>query len=494
MKLTDKKPSLRVYLSLAFLIFSLVLIIIMWLFQSVFFDAFYRTVKSVQVQNCVSNLSDNIENDDLRSIIKEIEKQNDMDISVYSVTQYKGNPLLNPVYAPHDFTSTHSFINISTIYDYYFKAVENGGEVTIKLNGNNPKEHLDMPNVFSPSLEKNDSQLLTCARIVNGDNSQYMVLVESDIAPVTSVIKTLRVQLIIMTGFILLISIFIAVMTSHYVSKPIHDTTKKAKLLAQQNYDLTFSGGNYKELCELNDTLTFSAHELQKVDELRRELISNISHDLRTPLTMITGYSEVMRDIPGENNPENVQIIIDEANRLAQLVNDLLDISKLESGATAMQNTTLCLTDCIKDIFKRYTKLTEQEGYNIVFNYTEDAYIYADELRISQVLYNLINNAINYVGEDKTVIVNQTVRGSNVYIEVIDHGVGIEEENLPYIWDRYYKVDKEHKQAVVGTGLGLSIVKNILNHYDAQYGVKSSVGEGSTFWFSMKTIEKQKNQ
>ncbi|MBQ8057445.1 MAG: HAMP domain-containing histidine kinase [Ruminococcus sp.] len=492
MKLTDKKPSLRVYLSLAFLIFSLVLIIIMWLFQSVFFDAFYRTVKTVQVERCADSISKNIEDEDLKSVIKETEEQNDMDISVYSVSEFMAANILTPVYAPHEFISTHSLINMSSVQKYYQKAEANGGKITEKSDSKlslSPNK----PNKITPPLEKESSQLLTCAIITDTEDAQYLVIVESDIAPVTSTVETLRVQLIIMTGFILLISIFIAVITSHYVSKPIHETTKKAKLLAQQNYDLTFSGGNYKELCELNDTLTFSAHELQKVDELRRELISNISHDLRTPLTMITGYSEVMRDIPGENNPENVQIIIDEANRLAQLVNDLLDISKLESGATAMQNTTLCLTDCIKDIFKRYTKLTEQEGYNIVFNYTEDAYIYADELRISQVLYNLINNAINYVGEDKTVIVNQTVRDSTVYIEVIDHGVGIEEENLPYIWDRYYKVDKEHKQAVVGTGLGLSIVKNILNHYDAQYGVKSSVGEGSTFWFSMKTIEKQKN-
>ena len=283
---------------------------------------------------------------------------------------------------------------------------------------------------------------------------------------------------------------FIAITTSHYVSKPIHDTTKEAKQLAQQNYDLTFSGGNYRELCELNDTLTYSAHELKKVDELRKELIANISHDLRTPLTMITGYSEVMRDIPGENSPENIQIIIDEANRLSQLVNDLLDISKLESGAVAMENKTLCLTDCIKGIFKRYTKLTEQGGYSIEFEYEKDVYIYADELRISQVLYNLINNAVNYAGEDKTIIVKQTVNDNEVRIEVIDHGVGIEEDKLEYIWDRYYKVDKEHKQAVVGTGLGLSIVKNILNQYDAKYGVDSILNQGSTFWFTMKIVEK----
>ncbi len=489
MKLTDKKLPLRVYLSCAFLIFSVVLITIMWLFQSVFFDSFYRTVKTLQVKNCATTISKSIDDENLNKFAKEVENQNSMEISVYSVSYYKGNPLLKPIYAPHEFTSTHSLVNYSTLYSYYFETLNNKGEVTLKSRTNHPPS-VDLPSAFSPALEKTTPVFLTCTLITETENGEFFVIVESDIAPVTSTVDTLRVQLIIMTVFILIVSIFIAVITSHYVSKPIHDTTKKAKLLAQQNYDLSFSGGNYKELCELNDTLTYSAHELQKLDELRRELIANISHDLRTPLTMITGYSEVMRDIPGENSPENIQIIIDEANRLSQLVNDLLDISKLESGSVTMQNTTLCLTDCIKDIFKRYTKLTEQGGYDIRFEHTDNVYIYADPLRISQVLYNLINNAINYAGEDKTVIVRQTVTDHTVCIEVIDHGVGIEEDKLPYIWDRYYKVDKEHRQAVVGTGLGLSIVKNILKQYDAQFGVQSALGEGSTFWFTLNTVDK----
>ena len=489
MKLTEKKLSLRVYLSLAFLIFSMVLITIMWLFQSVLFDSFYRTIKATQVERCASSIIRNIENEDLNSIIEEVEEQNDMDISLYVVYPFRDGHILDPIYVPHNFTSSRLVTDYNSVMEYYKKAVMNGGKVVEKRD-NSYSYNSNTPKRFHPPLEKESSQLLTCAQLTDTRNVHHLVIVESDIAPDASVVSTLRIQFIIMTGFILLISVFIAVATSHYVSKPIHDTTKKAKLLAQQNYDLTFYGGNYKELCELNDTLTYSAHELQKLDELRRELIANISHDLRTPLTMITGYSEVMRDIPGENSPENIQIIIDEANRLSQLVNDLLDISKLESGTVAMENKTLCLTDCIKDIFKRYTKLTEQGGYDIQFEYSDDVYIYADQLRISQVLYNLINNAINYAGDDKTIIVKQTVTNDEVCVEVIDHGVGIEEDKLPYIWDRYYKVDKEHIQAVVGTGLGLSIVKNILNQYNSDYGVKSTLGVGSTFWFTIKTVKK----
>ena len=207
---------------------------------------------------------------------------------------------------------------------------------------------------------------------------------------------------------------------------------------------------------------------------------------------MITGYGEVMRDLPGENTPENIQIIIDEATRLSTLVNDLLDLSKLQSGALQAEKKEFSLTESIRDIFVRYAKLVEQDGYNIIFECKENVIINADELRISQVVYNLVNNAVNHAGEDKTVIVSQTVRGNKVLIEVTDHGEGIPADKLEYIWDRYYKVDKEHRRGVIGSGLGLSIVKSILDAHNARYGVRSAPGKGSTFWFEIGIVRTEK--
>ena len=123
-----------------------------------------------------------------------------------------------------------------------------------------------------------------------------------------------------------------------------------------------------------------------------------------------------------------------------------------------------------------------------MFENSEKVYVYADELKISQVIYNLMNNAVNYAGEDKTVIVTQRVKNRKVIIEVTDHGEGIPAEKLEYIWDRYYKVDKEHKRGVIGTGLGLSIVKGILDAHNARYGVRSTIGKGSTFWFELDAL------
>ena len=204
---------------------------------------------------------------------------------------------------------------------------------------------------------------------------------------------------------------------------------------------------------------------------------------------MIRGYSELMRDIPGEINPENFQVIIDEATRLAELVNGMLDLSKIQSGVRVPDKQLFCLTEIVKSTLIRYEKLVIQESYKIDFIFDDEVFVCADRTMILQVLYNFINNAINYTGEDKYVRVEQKVIGDKIRISISDTGEGISKEQLPYIWDRYYKVDKVHRRATVGTGLGLSIVKGVLEIHGADYGVESEVGKGSTFYFELEKVD-----
>lgn len=147
-----------------------------------------------------------------------------------------------------------------------------------------------------------------------------------------------------------------------------------------------------------------------------------------------------------------------------------------------LDKTCFDLTESVRIILERYNKLAD---YSFPFYAGEEAFVTADELKISQVVYNLVNNAITYAGEDKTVTLRQTVENGRVRISVSDTGEGIPPDKLKDIWERYYKVDKEHKRAQVGTGLGLSIVKNILDLHGGAYGVESQLGAGSTFWFEL---------
>ena len=304
--------------------------------------------------------------------------------------------------------------------------------------------------------------------------------------------NTVQFAYIIM--FLLIGSVCMAFMLSKLISKPLKSMTESAKKLAAGNYNVDFDGGGYREINELSDTLNYAARELSKNDNLQKELIANISHDLRTPLTMIKGYSEVMRDIPGENTPENIQAIIDETERLSKLVNDLLDLSKVESGTKAFEPEPLDLTDAVHTVISRYDKMKAAQGYNIYFSYEKNVTVLADRTMILQVIYNLINNAINYCGDDLYVGVKQEIISDKngkpfVRISIEDHGEGIPEDKLPLIWDRYYKIDGVHRRATVGTGIGLSIVKKLLIKHDASYGVESKVAEGSVFWFELPMIE-----
>ena len=201
---------------------------------------------------------------------------------------------------------------------------------------------------------------------------------------------------------------------------------------------------------------------------------------------MISGYGELMRDVPGESTPENIQVIIDEANRLTALVNHMLDVSKLQSGTTEILKGTVNANDLLSRVANTYSTMMDNMGYHFVVDCDDEIkYVQGDANRLEQVLHNLINNAINHIGEDKTVILRCHEKGDKMRFDVIDHGCGIKEEDIPLIWQRYYRVNNVQE---TGSGLGLSIVKTILELHKAEYGVESKINEGSDFWFELPLI------
>ncbi len=290
-----------------------------------------------------------------------------------------------------------------------------------------------------------------------------------------------------------MLAIFLFVLTfalssavAGWLVNPITELTKKAKRLAQGDFDVNFHGNAYgRELVELADSLNFARDELSKTDKMQKELIANVSHDFKTPLTMIKGYASMIMEISGDN-PEkrnkHAQIIVDETDRLTSLVSDVLDLSKIRSGIAQLNRTNMDVSGYLYEVLDRFAYLKDTQGYRFVVDVEEGLATLADENKIGQVLYNLIGNAVNYTGEDKQVFVSLKREGNLFRFAVRDTGKGIKSEELATIWDRYYRSSDTHKRPVQGTGLGLSIVKTILERHHFEFGVQSEVGKGSTFY------------
>lgn len=542
-----EKISIKWKIFFYLLVFTGILLTVLWLVQICYLDKFYKKIKSQEALELTSEVIAVLQSDsqNIEEQIDALAAQNNM---IVFVTDTDGNTIYSAEYIPNSRLCEMPQEMIQKLYE---DARSRGGSTKLEFEGDIGKNDFQNPqNVMSPdaadatgagnTLDVADGtragaenapdaaadaagadnapdaadgaeqeavgmpvengfmqnhgqeriESVIYVNVVSIDGSERILFVNAQLTPVDATVNTLRAELVWITVIMIVLSLGIALLISRKVSRSLIGLNASAKEMAGGNFDVHFNGTDYREVAELSDTLNMTARELGKSERLRRELIANVSHDLRTPLTMIIAYAEVMRDLPGENSPENVQVVIDEAERLTNLVNDMLDISKLQAGVLEKNATIYNLTESIQSVFARYNKLKEQDGYKIDFSYDQMVMVEADEYKIFQVIYNLVNNAINYTGDDKQIWVRQIVREDGyVRIEVTDSGEGIATEALPYVWDRYYKVDKTHKRAVMGTGLGLSIVKNILELHDARYGVESEVGKGSTFWFELKVYQ-----
>ncbi len=327
--------------------------------------------------------------------------------------------------------------------------------------------------------------LLYLVRLKEGGN----VFVFSMLSTVDSTTLVVRGQLIYITFIVIILALIISLFLSNIISQPIIEITKKSKALAKGNYNVEFPKNGIIEIDELADTLNYLESEVSKTDQYRRDLMANVSHDLKTPLTMIKAYAEMIKDFSHKDKKkmdEHLNIIISETDRLNILVGDILSLSKLQANAEVLNMETYNLREEIDSLVSKYQIIKETEDYHIEVEAPKKIMVKADRNKINQVLYNLVNNALNYTGDDKKVIIKVTEEKKKFLIEIIDSGKGIDPEQIEYIWDRYYKHEKNHKRNIIGTGLGLSIVKNILVSHKFDYGVKSNKGKGSIFYFKIK--------
>lgn len=478
-------------LGVNFLAFVAVVLIVVGSFQVLMLDFFFEFAKKRELETTATELSEYVGRPYLEKKTLSVALERNINILIYRVEEKELVNVANANNVRDDFREI--LPDDQLIIGLAEKAAQSEGMYQTKITFGGHEVQKDQKDIFRfqeetrrySKIPAKNIRLVQVMLTNDEAGNTYILFLHTALLPLNSTVSTLKIQFSWIALILLVVALFMVFMLYRRISKPLIRMNASAKQLATGKYDVPFEGTGYRETRELAETLNYASQELSKLDRLQKELIANISHDLRTPLTMIRGYSEMMRDIPEENTPENMQLIIDETERLSGLVNDLLDLSRMQAGFRAPCFETFDLSEAMNEVMARYEAFVKHEGYRIEWQIEEGILVCADRSMILQVLYNFINNSIHYTGADKSVCVSLHASNGVVRASFTDTGAGIPKDQVELIWDRYYKIDKVHRIASVGTGLGLSIVKEILEKHQAVYGVNTTLGEGSTFWFEL---------
>lgn len=332
-----------------------------------------------------------------------------------------------------------------------------------------------------------DYEMLLYGKKISSNLTNYYLVLNTPLEPVGSYVDFFLRQYLYITIAVVVIAIIVAFFMARKITKPIVTMKLEANKLAEGDYNVKFESDSYSEINDLASTLDDATEKLSKINELRKDLVANVSHDIKTPLTVIQSYAEMIRDISGDDpikRQEHLNVILKETEYLNKLVLDMQEYSKMQAGLIELNKSNFDLKKCIKSVVLLLDKLAEEKNIKVKLR-LKSVTIYADEMKLSQVIYNFLSNAIKHSNDNSVIEINMFNTEEKVRVEVKDYGDGIDEEAIPYIWDRYYKIDKKFRRNTNSTGLGLAIAKAILEGHKATYGVESKVGKGSTFYFEL---------
>lgn len=468
------RRSLGVKIWLYFALFSAAILILIWLLQTVFLGSFYEVMKTRTIEATASEIA---------GLYGQPGFERSVDLLAYknSILIYVTDDAGTLIYTSDEHRpgggrfkpgggQWNQPVPVPVNYPDFLQRLADSGKNAVSYTITTQEGFLGKTLIYGMNL------------------TDAVLFISSPLEALDATTDILRTMLVYITVITLISGFVVAIFISRKLSRPIINITQTAERLAGGDYSVQFEKGHYSEIDALSSTLNYTARELSKVEALRRELIANISHDFRTPLTMIKGYTEMIEEVSGDDKKKrekHLAIIKEETARLEGLVDDVLELSLLQSGNEQIHPQNVNLSDAVKSVLRRFALLFENDGYIIKSDVEHDLYVFADKARTEQVLYNLIGNAVNYAGEDKTIFVTLKDSGGCVRFEVRDNGAGIAAEDLPYIWDRYYKSNAQPRTKI-STGIGLSIVKNILQMHGARFGADSEIAKGSVFWFELK--------
>lgn len=367
-------------------------------------------------------------------------------------------------------------------------------------------------------LEKTDSYDI-CKSVDPQNNTEYLSMWGSfdngDIFIMRSPLESIRSAVTIFNRFIgvvggcvILVSVLLAWYFSKRITEPIMELATLSQKMADLDFDAKYTSGGSNEigvlgenfnrmserleqtisnLKEANYKLQKDIEQKEKRENMRSEFLGNVSHELKTPIALIQGYAEGLKE--GVNDdPESrefyCEVIMDEAGKMNRMVKNLLALNQLEFGEDDVQFERFDITSLISGVLQSLDILIEQKEAQVIFRHKNPVYVWADEFKVEQVVRNYVNNALNHIDGEKVIEIKITQENDMAKITVFNTGTPIPEEDLPHIWEKFYKVDKARTREYGGNGIGLSIVKAIMDSFGKGYGAINHTN-GVEFWFEL---------
>ncbi|MDO5037112.1 MAG: HAMP domain-containing sensor histidine kinase [Tissierellia bacterium] len=459
--------SIRIKFWIYFSILVVFILLLLWLLQIVFINSFYQSMKTQEIEKIGQEIVSEFGQEDFQETVLSYSFEKGVNIQILDGFGRRYFPL-----EPIDVFQQPALRKDD--YDKYILPL---------IKGN-----LASSTYLESIGDTGTSSILHVAYLGEEANDRYYLMVNTILDPVDTTVDVLVNILLIVSVIAMFLAFGLAYFLSNRLAAPLTNMAKTARQLGQGDYDVSFEKGDYTEINDLARTLNYAKEELTKTIEVRKDLIANVSHDLKTPLTVIKSYGEMIRDISGDNRDlrnKHIDTILQETDYLTEFVNDLLDLSRVESELEDLNKRPFDLVDLAKKTLERFELLKKKDGYQLDMEAPKTCIILGDKDKIRQVIYNFISNAINYSRDRKYVLLKITQKKTCVRLSVIDHGIGIPADKLEDIWDRYFRARDNYERQVVGTGLGLHICKTILELHDFNYGVISQEGRGSEFYFEV---------
>ena len=281
--------------------------------------------------------------------------------------------------------------------------------------------------------------------------------------------------------------------SSKKITSPLLQMNEAAKVIAGGNFEQRVEISSEDEVGQLAESFNHMAESLDKYEKVRRDFIANVSHDLRSPLTSIQGFLGAILDgtIPEQKQEHYLNIVLEETKRLTKLTNDIVELSRAQTSTITLEKKRFDINDLIRESIERLEPRLKQKDIQINAMFAEkETFVCADRDKIARVIYNLVDNAIKFSGEG-IEIETALKENKKLLVSVKDYGKGISEEDVKYVFDRFYKVDSSRGKDKTGSGLGLSIVREFLLAHGENIAVKSEEGKGTTFLFCLKLAEKE---